>query len=325
MSKMPIEKREVSNSRLVLGCMSFGGGWNRNPISKEDILSAEKAIDTALSIGISMFDHADIYKMGKAEEVFGEILKGRPQLREQILIQTKCGLRFGNETTPRYYDFSKNHILNAVDGSLKRLGTEYIDILLLHRPDPLMEVEEVAAAFGHLKQTGKVRHFGVSNMNKSQIGLLKQEVQVPLIANQIELSLGHLDWIEEGIFVNQKQGSGVNFPEELIAYCRKEQIQIQAWSPLAKGLFSGNLKGIESEHIRATANLVQSLAEEKGTTREAIVLAWLMRHPANIQPVIGTINPERILACKDAPRQASLLTREEWYSLFVSARGKEMP
>lgn len=162
-------------------------------------------------------------------------------------------------------------------------------------------------------------------MNKAQIELLKQAVSVTLIANQIELGLGHLDWLEEGIYVNQKHGAHVNFPEELISYCRSEQIQIQAWSPLAKGLFSGNLKGTEPEHIRKTAELVQQMAQEKETTREAIVLAWLMRHPATIQPVIGTSNPERILACKDAVEQARLLTRQEWYSLFVSARGKEMP
>ncbi|MCL7749944.1 aldo/keto reductase [Halalkalibacter alkaliphilus] len=324
MTEMALEKRNISNSRLVLGCMSLGGGWNRNRITKEDMIKAERAIDAALSIEINMFDHADIYKLGKAEEVFGQTLKGRQHLREQIVIQTKCGLRIG-EGGLKYYDFSKEHILNAVDGSLKRLGTDYIDILLLHRPDPLMEVEEVAAAFEYLNRTGKVKHFGVSNMNKAQIELLKQAVSLPFVANQIELSLSHVHWVEEGIYVNQAYGAQVNFPEELLAYCRKEQIQIQAWSPLAKGLFSGNLKGKEPQQVLHTAELVQRMAQEKGTTCEAIVLAWLMRHPANIQPIIGTINPERIRACKDAGEQARSLTRQEWYALFKSARGREMP
>src|SRR3954447_16590159 len=156
MPVMPLAQRGIATNRLIMGCMSFGGEWNRDPLTKEDVLQAEKAVDAALSIGISIFDHANIYRMGKAETAFGQILKGRPALREQIVIQSKCGIRFGEGSVPGRFDFSKEHILESVDGSLSRLGIEYVDVLLLHRPDPLVEPEEVAEAFGTLKAAGKV-------------------------------------------------------------------------------------------------------------------------------------------------------------------------
>lgn len=325
MKIMPLEQRGISTSRLVLGCMPFGGGWNRDPITKEDLLKAEKAVDAALSIGISMFDHANVYTMGKAEESFGHILKGKPGLREQIVIQSKCGIRFGEGSVPGRFDFSKEHILGAVEGILHRLGVDYLDVLLLHRPDPLVEPEEVAEAFGKLKASGKVRYFGVSNMSAAQIRFLQQALPDQLAVNQLEMSLARLDWLDQGIHVNQKAGTTVNFSEGLMEYCQMEKIQIQAWGPLAQGKFSGRSVENESENIRKTAELVKQMAAAKETTPEAIVLGWLMRHPAMIQPVIGTANAERIIACKDAERQSQLMTREEWYSLYVSGRGKHMP
>ncbi len=325
MKIMPLAQRGISTSRLVLGCMPFGGSWNRDPLTKEDMLRAEKAVDAALSIGISMFDHADIYAMGKSEEAFGRILKGRPGLREQIVIQSKCGIRFGEGTVPGRYDFSREHILETVDGSLRRLGVDYLDVLLLHRPDPLMEPEEVAEAFGKLKSSGKVRYFGVSNMSAAQIRFLQQALPDRLVVNQLEMSLARLDWLDQGIHVNQKAGTTVNFSEGLMEYCQMENIQIQAWGPLAQGRFSGRPVENEPENIRNTAERVKQMAAEKETTPEAIVLGWLMKHPAMIQPVIGTTVAERIIACKDAERQAQLMTREEWYTLYVSARGKNMP
>jgi predicted oxidoreductase len=305
--------------------MSFGGGWGTNPISKDDILTAEKAVDAALSIGINMFDHADIYGRGKAEETFGTILKARSSLRDQIIIQSKCGIRFGEGTVPGRFDFSKSHILSSVDGILERLTVDYIDILLLHRPDPLVEPEEVAEAFGQLKAAGKVRYFGVSNRSASQIRFLQRALPDQLAVNQLEMSLAHLDWLDQGVHVNQKAGVPVNFAEGLMEYCQEENIQIQAWGPLAQGRFSGRATEAEPENVRKTAELVEQLAVEKNTTAEAIVLGWLMRHPAMIQPVVGTINAERIIACQDAEVQAQNMTREEWYSLYVSARGNPMP
>jgi predicted oxidoreductase len=305
--------------------MPFGGSWDDAPITPEQVKKAEQAVDAALSIGIAMFDHADIYTRGKSETIFGSILKGRPGMREQIVIQSKCGIRFPEGTVPTRFDFSKAHILEAADGILQRLSIDYLDILLLHRPDPLVEPEEVAEAFGILKSSGKVRHFGVSNMSAGQIRFLQRALPDPLVVNQLEISLAHLDWLDQGIHVNQKAGTAVNFAEGLLEYAQMETMQLQAWGPLAQGRFSGRALKDEPANIQQTAALVQQLAAAKETTPEAIVLGWLMRHPALIQPVIGTMNPERIIACQDAERQAQAMTREEWYTLYVSARGKNMP
>jgi predicted oxidoreductase len=305
--------------------MPFGDSWDHAPITPEQVQKAERAIDAALSIDISMFDHADIYTMGKSETIFGSILKRRPSLREQIVLQSKCGIRFPEGNIPTRFDFSKAHILAAVDGILDRLATEYLDILLLHRPDPLIEPDEVAEAFRILKDSGKVRHFGVSNMSPGQIRFLQRALPDPLVVNQLEISLAHLDWVDQGIHVNQKAGTTVNFAEGLIEYAQMENMQLQAWGPLAQGRFSGRALADEPANIQQTAALVEQLAAAKQTTPEAIVLGWLMRHPAMIQPVIGTMNAERIVACRDAERQAQAMTREEWYTLYVSARGKNMP
>lgn len=325
MPVMPLATRGISTSRLILGCMPFGGSWDHAPITPEQVKQAEQAIDAALSIDISMFDHADIYTMGKSETIFGSILKHRPGLREQIVLQSKCGIRFPDGAIPTRFDFSKAHILAAVDGILERLATEYLDILLLHRPDPLVEPDEVAEAFGILKDSGKVRHFGVSNMSPGQIRFLQRALPDPLIVNQLEMSLAHLDWVDQGIHVNQKAGTAVNFAEGLLEYAQMETMQLQAWGPLGQGRFSGRALADEPTNIQQTAALVEQLATAKETTPEAIVLGWLMRHPALIQPVIGTMNVERIIACQDAERQAQAMTREEWYTLYVSARGKNMP
>ena len=325
MNILPLQQRGLRTSRLVLGCMPFGGGWNRDPLTKTDVLNAEKAVDAARAIGISMFDHADIYGMGKAEATFGAVLKNQPSLREQIVIQSKCGIRLGEGSLPGRFDFSEEHILEAVDGSLHRLGVEYLDVLLLHRPDPLMEPDEVAAAFGQLKAAGKVRYFGVSNMNVAQIRFLQHALPDQLAVNQLEMSLAHLHWLDHGIHVNQQAGTSVNFAEGLMEYCQMETIQLQAWGPLAQGRFSGRAVEGEPDNIRQTAALVTRMAAAKETTPEAIVLGWLMKHPAMIQPVVGTMNVERIRACQDAEHQAQMMTREEWYTLYVSARGQAMP
>lgn len=322
---MPLEKRGISTSRLILGCMPFGGGWNEDPVTDDHVLQAERAVDAALSIGISMFDHANIYTRGKAEETFGKLLKAKPSLREQIVLQSKCGIRFAEDGVPGRYDFSKEHILESVNGILQRLGTDYLDVLLLHRPDPLMEPDEVAEAFGKLKSSGKVRYFGVSNMSAAQISFLEQALPEPLVVNQLELSLERLDFVDQGVHVNQKAGTSVHFSEGLMEYCQSNHIQIQSWGPLAQGKFSGRPLDDQPENIKKTAALVHQLAQEKGTTPEAIVLAWLMRHPAMIQPVIGTANPDRIRACRDAETQSRLMTRDEWYKLYVSSRGENLP
>ena len=323
MNTIPIQRRGLAASRLVLGCMGLGGGWNGDPITNQHLAAAHAAVDAALEAGINMFDHADIYTRGKAEQVFGQVLKERPELRERIVLQSKCGIRFADKGIPGRYDFSKEHIVRSVDGSLKRLGVEYLDILLFHRPDPLMEPEEVAEAMSALKSAGKVRAFGVSNMSAGQIRLLQAYSKEPLIVNQLEMSLAKIGWLDQGVHVNQDAAKEDIFPEGTLEYCRLENIQIQAWGPLAQGVFSGRDLSDQPASIRETAELVQAMADEKGTTREAIILAWLMRHPSGIQPVIGTANPERIRACGEAANLT--LTREEWYTLYVSSRGRALP
>ncbi|RSK27215.1 aldo/keto reductase [Bacillus sp. HMF5848] len=325
MKQIALEKHDITSSRLVYGCMGLGGSWSKDPITNEDIIQAEKAIDAALEIGISMFDHADIYKMGKSEMVFSNVLKNNPTLRDQIVLQSKCGIRFPEGNTPARYDFSKEHIIDSVNKILERLSTDYLDILLLHRPDPLMDPDEVAEAFESLKKSGKVKHFGVSNMNAPQMQLLQQAWSDPLVVNQIEMSLAHLDWLEHTVLFNQEAGRDVNFASGTLEYCRMNDVQIQAWGSLANGIFSGRSIEGASETVQRTAALVKQLANEKETSAEAIVLGWLMKHPAMIQPVIGTANVERIYACKDSIRQSELLTRDEWYALYVTARGNKMP
>ncbi|MFC4322871.1 aldo/keto reductase [Litchfieldia salsa] len=325
MKQTSLQKRNISSSRLALGCMGFGGGWNKDPITRDHVVQAEKAIDTALSIGITMFDHADIYTMGKAEEVFGEILKEKPSLREDIILQSKCGIRFPEGNVPVRYDFSRDYILSSVDGILKRLNTEYIDILLLHRPDPLMEPEQVSEAFNTLKQSGKVKHFGVSNMNSSQMKYLQSYLSDPLVVNQLEMNLSHLDWLDHGVHVNQQAGSTGYFSDGILEYCQMEDVQLQAWGPLARGKFTGRSVINENDSVAKTVELVKKMAKEKGTSTEAIVLGWLMKHPAKIQPVIGTTNPTRIQASQDAIHQSETMTRDEWYSLYVSSRGVKLP
>ena len=325
MSMLPLARRGLQTSRLVLGCMSFGGGWNREPVTDEQIRQAEHAVDAARAIGITLFDTADIYTMGKSEMTLGAIFKRRPDLRQQIIVQSKCGIRVGNEHQPSRYDFSAAYITHAVEASLQRLQTDYLDVLLLHRPDPLMEPEEVAEAFSGLKAQGKVRYFGVSNMNVSQMRFLQRALPDQIAVNQLELSLAHLHWLDQTVLVNQDAGSHVNFGEGLLEYCQTENIQIQAWGSLAQGQFTGRTVETAPDTVQKTATRVRELAEAKETTPEAIVLGWLMRHPARIQPVIGTMKPERIAACADAQRQADGMTREEWYTLYESARGKSVP
>ncbi|SDX80239.1 aldo/keto reductase family oxidoreductase [Paenibacillus sp. CF384] len=321
---IPLQRRHINASQLVLGCMRLGGDWNASsPITAEHYREGNEALDAALEIGINMFDHADIYTAGKAERVFSQLLKERPSLREEIIIQSKCGIRFGDESNPHRFDFSADYILDSVDGILERLGTDYLDILLLHRPDPLVEPEDVASAIHALKASGKVRHFGVSNMSHGQIRLLQAYSDEPFIVNQLEMSLHKIGFCDTAVSVNQEAWRNNVFPEGTMEHSRLENIQLQSWGPLAQGRYSGGSLEGQSESVVQTAALVAQLAEKHNTTRESIVLAWLMTHPAGIQPVIGTINPERIRACRDA---ATLrLSREDWYRLYVASRGVNLP
>ncbi len=310
-------------SPLACGCMGLGGAWDNTPVTSNHQYQAEAFVEAALASGITFFDHADIYTRGKAEQVFGEVLAKRSGLREQVILQSKCGIRLTDSAGPGRYDFSKEWIIASVEGSLKRLQTDYLDILLLHRPDALMEPEEVASAFEHLYRQGKVGHFGVSNMNQHQINWLQRSIEQPLIVNQLEINLSKLDWLNDGTEVNVANHCDSHFVPGLLEYSQQQGIQLQAWGCLSQGLFSGRDVADQPPRIQQTARLVATMAEELGVSREALVLAWIMRHPAGIQPVLGTTNPERIHACAEAVDLR--LTREQWYQLYVSARGQRLP
>ncbi len=317
--KIPLHQYEESASRIGMGCMEFGGGWDSNPINQDNIKQMNDAIDTAIESGINFFDHADIYKMGKAEQVFGKIMKDRPELRQSIVIQSKCGIRLEDEHARGRYDFSADWIRTSVDNILKRLEIEQLDVLLLHRPDPLMQPEEVAKVFCELFESGKVKHFGVSNMHHYQMQYLQHHLKYPLVVNQLQMSLLNHHWIDEGLNAGVSGPSTAQFAPGIIEYAKLQNVQLQAWGCLAQGLFSGKDLSGQSEQVIKTADLVSRFAAEYQTTKEAIVLGWLMRHPAGIQPIIGTTNLTRIRACSEAKNL--LLNRIHWYELFVSIRG----
>ncbi|MBW8189632.1 aldo/keto reductase [Neiella marina] len=323
MKRLPLDKYFPNVSTLSYGCMGLGGEWHGEDINDSDVRLAHQVVDTLLDIGVNHIDHADIYRTGKAEKVFGRVLAERPELREQLTIQSKCGIRFADGQGPNRYDFSEQWILQSVDNILQRLNIEQLDTLLLHRPDPLMEYDDVASAFEKLTDSGKVRYFGVSNMNVSQIEFLQRHLPDQLIVNQLEMSLTNLGWAEDGILVANPDGANVNFASGMLEYCQTHEIQLQSWGSLSQGLFSGrNLEG-QSAHIHETAAKVAHYAGLYQVSKEAIVLAFLTRHPANIQPVIGTVNPDRIRACADLERVT--LSREHWYDLLLAARGKDVP
>lgn len=286
---------------------------------------AHAAIDAALEVGITTFDHADIYTRGKAEEVFGRVLAERPELRAEMELQTKCGIVLGTPGAPGRYDSSAAAIVARVEDSLRRLGVECIDRLLLHRPDPLASHEEIAGAFARLHAEGKVAGFGVSNMSGAQLGWLQSALDLPLEANQLSMSLKHHDWLESGVLVNHEEGAAVAFPHGTIEHCRDQGVELQAWSPLARGLYSGNAGDAPTAADAATAALVTDLASGFGCAPEAVVLGWLMRHPAGIRPVLGTTSVERIRACAEAGNIAGELSAEQWYGLWISARGRDLP
>jgi predicted oxidoreductase len=291
------------SSRMIYGCMNLG----------KDPDTAPAALDAAVDAGLTAFDHADIYAAGASETVFGRWLADHRELRDDILIQSKCGIRPGD---PVMYDFSRNHIVTSVEGILDRLGVEYLDVLLLHRPDPLVEPEEVADAFDYLFRSGKVRSFGVSNHSALQIEYLRGVLDHNLVANQLEISLAHPDIITSGVAVNQRKPEMAMRAGGLIDYCRLNGITIQAWGPLAKGTYSGREEN-------AVAPVVAEMAERYGVSREAIVLSWIQRHPAPILPVIGTTNPDRIAACAQA--DTITLDRVDWFRLLKAAQGVGMP
>ncbi|MBQ4618000.1 MAG: aldo/keto reductase [Clostridia bacterium] len=270
-------------------------------------------VDTAIEHGANFFDHADCYGAGKSEERFGLALKRYD--REQVFIQTKCGIVPGVG-----FDFSKDHILRSVDGSLKRLQTDYLDVLLLHRPDALVEPDEVAEAFEQLRASGKVRHFGVSNQNPYQMALLQKSLSMPLVVNQLQFGLMHTPMIDSGIHVNMKDDAGINRDGGVLDYCRLHDITVQPWSPMQFGFFEGCF--VDNDRFPALNAELTRLAEVYGVSKTTIAVAWILRHPAKMQPITGTTNLTRLA---DSFRAADIrLTREDWYALYKAA-GNVLP
>ncbi|MBB6693868.1 aldo/keto reductase family oxidoreductase [Cohnella xylanilytica] len=287
---------------VAVGCMR---------INSLDKAQAERFVRTALEEGANFFEHADIYGAGKCEEIFAEAIQMSPSVREKVILQSKCGIR----PDKGMFDFSKEHILNSVDGILKRLKTDYLDVLLLHRPDTLVEPEEVAEAFNRLESSGKVRHFGVSNQNPMQIQLLQKFVKQPIVANQLQLSITNATMISQGFNVNMENAAAVNRDGSVLDFCRLHDITIQPWSPFQYGFFEGVFLG--NEKFPELNKKIDEVAAKYEVSNTTIAIAWLLRHPANMQPVIGTMNVDRL---RDCVKAADIrLTREEWYDIFRSA------
>jgi predicted oxidoreductase len=290
---------------VAVGCMR---------IHSLDKAEAEQFVQTALEEGANFFDHADIYGGGTCEEIFADAIHMNDDIREKIILQSKCGIRKG------MFDFSKEHILESVNDSLKRLKTDYLDVLLLHRPDTLVEPEEVAEAFDILESSGKVRHFGISNQNPMQIQLLKKSVKQPLVANQLQLSITNATMISNGMNVNMENDAAVNRDGSVLDYCRLNDITIQPWSPFQYGFFEGVFLG--NDKFPELNQKIDEIADKYEVSNTTIAIAWLLRHPAHMQPVTGTMNAGRLKDCCKA--SDVYLTREEWYGIYRAA-GNVLP
>jgi predicted oxidoreductase len=303
---MKLGKSDLNVPVIALGCMR---------INQVDKKAAESFVKTALDVGANFFDHADCYGNGECESIFADVVGMNSNIREKMFLQSKCGIVPG-----KMFDFSKAHILEAVDGILKRLKTDYLDVLLLHRPDALVEPEEVAEAFDLLSAKGKVRAFGVSNQDPNLILLLQHFIKQPIVANQLQLSITNATMITQTMNMNMLDEMAVVRDNGVLNFCRLHDITIQPWSPFQYGFFDGVfLDNPKFPELNATIN---QIAARHGVPNTTIALAWLLRHPAKMQPVTGTINAQRV---KDCAKAADVtLTREEWYDIFQAA-GHRMP
>ncbi|EJH14459.1 TPA: aldo/keto reductase family oxidoreductase [Streptococcus pneumoniae] len=295
-------------SEIVLGMMR---------IKDKSVKEVEELVETALSVGINAFDLADIYGRGRCEELLGLVLKNRPDLREKMWIQSKCGIRIEEFT---YFDFSKDYIIKSVDGILQRLKIDHLDSLLLHRPDALMESDQVAEAFNLLYKQGKVRDFGVSNQNPMMMELLKKDVKQPLAVNQLQLSAAFTPGFESAFHVNMEDSQAAMRDGSIFEYCQLHDVVIQAWSVLQFGYFKGNFVG--NEKFQALNQVLDRLAIKYGVTSSTIAISWILRYPAKMQAVVGTTNSKHL---REVSRAANFsLTRKEWYEIYLAA-GNNLP
>ncbi len=305
MKNIKIKNNDTEVSQIAMGCMR---------LNELDFNAANELVMTAIDSGINFFDHADIYGGGECETLFGKIIKENNINRDKIFVQSKASIRNG------YYDYSKEHITNSVDGILKRLGIDYLDYFLLHRPDTLFEGNEVGETFEQLKKEGKVKHFGVSNNSPMSIELLKKYVKEDIVVNQLQLSITNSGMIDFGLSANTLFDSSINRDGQVLEYCRLNDIAIQAWSPFQYGFFDGIF--IDNEKYPELNKKLEEVANNYNTTKTAIATAWILRHPANIQMLAGTTNKNRLKEIADATNIT--LTREEWYNIYTSS-GKILP
>ncbi len=313
MQTVTLGSSSLRASRLAYGCWRLADAKGAGESKSEIWAAGKRAVIAAFEAGCTLFDNADIYGKSDAERIFGEALHEVPGMRERVSIVTKCGVRLPDDPpgSPSHYNLSGEHIIRSCEGSLQRLGVEVIDVLLLHRADYLMDPADVAAAFSKLKEAGKVRFFGVSNFRPSLVSALQSACPMPLVTNQIEISLGRLDAFEDGT----------------LDQCLEKKMTPMAWSPLGAGQFVDGARWLMASQrgyrTEGVLPLLDEYAAQRGVKRSAVALAWLLKHPAGIMPIVGSTDPQRI---RDAARAAEIqLSREEWYRLLLAARGEPLP
>ncbi|MCF6418430.1 aldo/keto reductase [Furfurilactobacillus milii] len=317
-----MKQRNIGGTDFKASAVALG-------IMRMEALSADdaaKTLDSAFDAGINYIDSADIYGMGNSEKVFKQALAKSSVKRDQLYIQSKGGIIFdparshGSFVFGQRYDFSKQHLIESVDGILERMGIDYLDAFLLHRPDPLMEPDEVAAAFDELQASGKVRHFGVSNFNPEQIEMLQAATSQRLLINQLQFSIMHSGMIDEGLHVNMTDDRSVMHDGGLLEYSRRKHMTVQTWSPFQYGFFDGTF--INNDKFKELNDKLQELAEKYDVSKNAIATAWILRHPANMQVLLGTMTPAHIV---DSAKGADVdLTKQEWYDVYFAA-GNDLP
>lgn len=301
MKTIKLGKSDILVPAVAVGCMRIADMEN------DDLV---KHLNYCIEQGLNFFDHADIYGGGNCEKIFAKAFKETGFKREDVILQSKCGIRKG------MYDFSKDYILDSVDGILSRLETDYLDMLVLHRPDALVEPEEVAEAFDILQNSGKVKNFGVSNHRPMQIELLKQYVNQDILVNQLQFGIGHSGMVTAGLEANMLTDGSVDRDGSVLDYCRVNKITVQAWSPFLYGFFKGVFIG-DKENFAELNDLLDELGEKYDATPTAVATAWVLRHPANIQMIAGTTNTDRM--AENVKGSQINLTREEWYKIYLSA------
>ena len=317
----------LKSRRLALGCMQFAGSWEPGAAIPEAARKrARGALQTALELGWDFYDPADIYCRCRSEVLFGELIRELKVPRESIIVQSKCGIRFPDDPAkgaPHRYDFSREHIIWSAEASLQRLGMDYLDIFLFHRPDFLAQPQEMLEAMATLRDAGKVRHFGVSNCTPPLLDLFEAAGFVP-VANQVELNLLRSSLIDGSMVATADRKPEAGHPADgTLEWHRRKGVVTQAWAPMAYGYLCGRAPDWEPERVGPAAECVQRIAADHGVSPEAVVIGWLLQHPATIQPIIGSQDPARLKGCHEA--LSLKLSREEWYTLFLAGRGRPLP